>query len=84
MSRRPASPIQLFLNEPLVGFLTAIRASAQVVWPTRRRNLIERRFWNLRQFRRIATRFEKLAQNLLASAALASTRPWLLAIEFTP
>jgi transposase len=50
----------------------------------RRRNLIERYFCNLKQFRRIATRFEKLAQNFLAAVALASTRIWLRAIESRP
>jgi transposase len=50
----------------------------------RRRNLIERYFCNLKQFRRIATRFEKLARNFLAAVALASARIWLRAIESTP
>jgi transposase len=50
----------------------------------RQRNLVERYFCNLKQFRRIATRFEKLARNFLAAVALASTRVWLRAIESTP
>ncbi len=50
----------------------------------RRRNLIERFFCKLKQFRRIATRFEKLATNFLAAVALASTRIWLRSIESTP
>ena len=50
----------------------------------RQRNLIERFFCNLKQFRRIATRFEKLARNFLAAVALASTRLWLRAIESRP
>jgi transposase len=50
----------------------------------RQRNLVERYFCNLKQFRRIATRFEKLARNFLAAIALASTRLWLRAIESTP
>jgi transposase len=50
----------------------------------RRRNLVERYFCNLKQFRRIATRFEKLARNFLAAVALASARLWLRAIESTP
>lgn len=50
----------------------------------RQRNLIERYFCNLKQFRRIATRFEKLARNFLAAVALASARLWLRAIESTP
>lgn len=48
------------------------------------RNLVERFFCNLKQFRRIATRFDKLAGNFLAAVALASTRIWLRAIESTP
>jgi transposase len=47
----------------------------------RQRNLVERYFCNLKQFRRIATRFEKLARNFLAAVALASTRLWLRAID---
>lgn len=50
----------------------------------RRRNLVERYFCKLKQFRRIATRFDKLARNFLAAVALASTRIWLRAIESTP
>jgi transposase len=50
----------------------------------RQRNLVERYFCNLKQFRRIATRFEKLARNFLAIVALASVRLWLRAIESTP
>lgn len=47
----------------------------------RRRNLVERFFCKLKQFRRIATRFEKHANNFLAAVALASTRIWLRSIE---
>lgn len=49
----------------------------------RQRNLVERFFCNLKQFRRIATRFEKSARNFLAAIALASARLWLRAIEST-
>lgn len=47
----------------------------------RRRNLVERFFCKLKQFRRIATRFEKHATNFLAAIALAAARIWLRAIE---
>nr|WP_293335530.1 IS5 family transposase [Parvibaculum sp.] len=47
----------------------------------RRRNLVERFFCKLKQFRRIATRFDKHATNFLAAVALASIRIWLRAIE---
>jgi transposase len=40
----------------------------------RRRNLIERFFNKLKHFRRIATRFDKLARNFLAAVLLAATR----------
>ncbi|WP_372887400.1 transposase [Shimia sp.] len=40
----------------------------------RQRNLVERFFCNLKQFRRIATRFEKHAANFMAAVALASAR----------
>lgn len=43
----------------------------------RQRNLVERYFNKIKHFRRIATRFDKLARNFLAAVALASTRLWL-------
>jgi Transposase DDE domain len=42
----------------------------------RRRNLIERCFCKLKHFRRVATRFDKLARNFLSALALASARLW--------
>jgi transposase len=50
----------------------------------RQRNLVERFFCSLKNFRRIATRFDKLARNFLAAVLLASTRLWLRAYESTP
>ena len=50
----------------------------------RQRNMIERYFCRLKQFRRVATRFDKLARNFLASVLLASTRIWLRSYESTP
>jgi transposase len=49
----------------------------------RQRNLVERFFCKLKQFRRVATRFDKLARNFLAATLLASTRLWLRAYEST-
>jgi transposase len=49
----------------------------------RERNLIERFFNKLKHFRRIATRFDKLARNYLAAVLLASTRIRLRAYEST-
>lgn len=48
----------------------------------RERNLIERFFFKLKHFRRVATRY-KLAANLLAMVQLASMRLWLRTYEFT-
>ena len=50
----------------------------------RQRNRVERFFCRLKQFRRVATRFDKLARNFLAAVLLASTRLWLRSYESTP
>ena len=42
----------------------------------RQRNLVERYFCKIKHFRRIATRFDKLASNFLAAVALVSIRLW--------
>lgn len=47
----------------------------------RQRNLVERYFCKLKHFRRVATRFDKLARNFLAAVTLASARRWLRAYE---
>ena len=44
---------------------------------------IERFFSKLKHFRRIATRYDKLAANFLAMVQLASMRLWLRAYEST-
>jgi transposase len=49
----------------------------------RERNLIERFFSKLKHFRRVATRYDKLAANFLAMIRLASMRLWLRAYEST-
>ena len=49
----------------------------------RQRNQIERFFCRLKHFRRVATRFDKLARNFLAAVLLVSTRLWLRAYEST-
>ncbi|KKB12924.1 transposase, partial [Devosia geojensis] len=41
-------------------------------------------FCRLKQFRRVATRFDKLARNFLAAVLLASIRIWTKAYESTP
>jgi transposase len=42
----------------------------------RQRNLIERMFCRLKDFRRIATRYDKLARNFLAGIVLAAALVW--------
>jgi transposase len=49
----------------------------------RARNLVERFFNRIRHYRRIATRYDKLAANYLAFVELASIRLWLRVYEFT-
>ena len=49
----------------------------------RQRNQVERFFCRLKHFRRVATRFDKLARNFLAAVLLAASRLWLRAIEST-
>ena len=44
----------------------------------RQRNLIERMFCRLKDFRRIATHYDKLARNFLAGVILAATLIWWL------
>jgi transposase len=50
----------------------------------RARNLIERFFNMIKQCRRVATRYDKLAANYLAFVQLASIRLWLRVNESTP
>jgi hypothetical protein len=45
---------------------------------------IERFFNRIKQCRRVATRYDKLAANYLAFVQLASIRLWLRAYESTP
>ena len=44
----------------------------------KRRNLIERMFCRLKDFRRIATRYDKLARNFLAGILIAAAVTWWL------
>jgi hypothetical protein len=50
----------------------------------RARNLIERFFNEIKQCRRVATRYDKLAANYLAFVKLASIRIWLRANQSAP
>lgn len=47
------------------------------------RNLVERFFNKAKQFRRIATRYDKLAENYLAALKLVAIRIWLRGYEST-
>ncbi len=47
------------------------------------RNLVERFFNKIKHFRRIATRYDKLAANDMAMIELVSIRVWLRAHEST-
>jgi len=49
----------------------------------RHRNLVERFFNKLKHFRRVATRFDKLARNYLAAVLMVATRLWTRAYEST-
>jgi transposase len=49
----------------------------------RERNLVERFFSKIKHFRRVATRYDKLAENFLAMVKLASMRLWLRLYEST-
>ena len=44
----------------------------------RQRNLIERMFARLKDFRRVATRYDKLARNFLAGVLIAAVVIWWL------
>src|SRR6516164_1973436 len=50
----------------------------------RARNLVERFFNRIKQCRRVATRYDKLAANYLAFIKLAAIRIWLRAYESRP
>ena len=49
----------------------------------RKRNLIERFFNKLKHFRKVATRYEKSAQNYMAVVLIASSRLWMRHYEST-
>ena len=44
----------------------------------RKRNLLERMFCRLKDFRRVATRYDKLARNFLAGTLIAAALIWWL------
>ena len=83
-------------SDAFLALITASGAKAHIPTPRRRliqrtvsrriyklRNLVERFFNKIKHFRRIATRFDKLARNFLAAVALASARLWMRTYEST-
>ena len=52
-------------------------------WVYRQRNHVERFFSKIKQFRGIATRYDKNPLNFLAAVKLAATRIWLRSYEST-
>jgi transposase len=50
----------------------------------RYRNLVERFFNKLKQYRGIATRYDKTPENFLAAITLVSARIWIRSYESTP
>ena len=50
-------------------------------WLYRQRNLVERFFNKLKQFRAVATRYDKRDDNFMASVQLASIRIWIRSYE---
>src|SRR5207247_2110951 len=69
----------------IVGLYMSLPNRALVLSPHlyRVRNLIERFFNKIKQCRRVATRYDKLAANYLAFVKLASIRVWLRTNEST-
>ena len=55
---------------------TRARAIAYDKQLYKKRNLIERMFCRLKDFRRIATRYDKLARNFLAATHIAAIVTW--------
>ncbi len=49
-------------------------------WVYRQRNLVERFFNQIKQFRGLATRYDRKPENFLAALQLAAIRIWLAAI----
>src|SRR5437879_6075931 len=67
----------------IVGLYMSLPNRALVLSPHlyRVRNLIERVFNKIKQCRRVATRYDKLAANYLAFVKLAAIRIWLRSYE---
>ena len=82
MADGPGSRRRWRLGTGLVSALPIAVPKPDLLQPAR--NLIERFFNKIKQCRRVATRYDKLAANYLAFVKLASIRIWLRANESTP
>ncbi len=71
---------QLLAEQGTVAVIPSIaRRKPQIPYDAlvyRQRNLIERMFGRLKDFRRIATRYDKLAKNFLAAVTIAAAIIW--------
>ena len=83
-ARQPTSVSSVVLPEPLGPLKTVIPPRSNRLKPRtfdhhlyRDRNLVERFFARIKQFRRIATRYDKLALSFLSFVHLACTIVWL-------
>ena len=65
-----------------LGTLLGMTMSVPVAW-LGARNIVERFFNKIKHFRRVATRYNKLAANYMAMIKLAPIRVWLRAYEST-
>jgi transposase len=78
-----ADRLRTWLQDKGIEAVIPGRASRSVVYPLnrtayRRRNVIERMFGRLKNWKRIATRYDRLAVNYLAAIALVATvTQWL-------
>jgi transposase len=74
--------IRHYLKRRGIGYTIARRCDETRTGPFNRamykeRNFVERAINRLKQFRRVATRYEKRAVNFLAMVTIASSRLWL-------
>jgi transposase len=73
-----ADSLRRWLKEGHIGAVIPSTATRTVPYPLdrrayKRRNVIERLFCRLKNWRRLATRYDRLARNYLASLALVPT-----------
>lgn len=73
---------QLLANQGAKAVIPSTKSRSRPIFYNktvyRQRNLIERMFARLKDFRRIATRYDKLARNFLAGAFIVAIVVWWL------